>query len=142
MSRFYNLLCLSVLWCAGALLSPATAQEQALSAEITQAFEQFISVTEALEPVLAGVTDKATADAAAPKLHEQLSAVYESREALQSISSLSAGQSAQVQQQYARRMREGWARVYAHIFRLQKAQCYRSETFTKEFGNLNMMLAQ
>lgn len=141
MSRFSTLLCLLTAW-AAALSLPLAAQDTALPQQITQAFEQFICVTEALEPVLAGVTDKATADAAAPKLHEQLDAVYRSREELQGITALSAEQSALVQQQYARRMREGWARVYAHIFRLQKAQCFHSEAFTKEFGNLNMMLAQ
>ncbi|MCQ2364006.1 MAG: hypothetical protein MJ051_00430 [Akkermansia sp.] len=142
MSRFSTPICLLTLWCWAALLSPTAAQETALPQEMSQAFERFIDITEALEPVLAGVTDKATADAAAPKLHEQLDAVYRSREALQSIPSLSAEQSALVQKQYARRMREGWAQVYAHIFRIQKAQCYHSESFTKEFGNLNMMLAQ
>lgn len=142
MSRFSTLICLLTAW-AAALLSPSAAQDTAaLPPEMAQAFERFISVTEALDPVLAGVTDKATADAAALKLHEQLTDVYRSREALQGITTLSAEQSALVQQQYARRMREGWARVYAHIFRIQKAQCYHSEAFTKEFGNLNMMLAQ
>lgn len=142
MSRLFFFPCLLTLCCAVTMFTPAAAQNQALPSEMTQAFERFISVTEALEPVLAGVTDKETADAAAPKLHEQLEAVYQSRESLQGITTLSPEQTALVQQQYARRMREGWGRVYAHIFRIQKAQCYRSAAFAKEFGNLNMMLAQ
>lgn len=142
MSRLFSLICLLTAWCAIGAVCPATAQEPALSADVAQAFERFIGVTEALEPVLASATDKDSADAAAPKLHEQLEAVFQSREALQSITSLSEAESAQVQQRYARRMREGWARVYAHIFRLQKAQCYHSVPFATEFGNLNMMLAQ
>lgn len=141
MSRFSALTC-PLTAALATLCAPLAAQEAALPPAMAQAFERFIDVTEALEPVLASVTDKATADAAAPKLHEQLEAVYQSRDALQGINALTAEQSAKVQQQYARRMREGWARVYAHIFRIQKAQCYHSEAFTKEFGNLNMMLAQ
>lgn len=142
MIRVSTLICLLTAWWATALLSPSAAQEATLPDEVAHAFESFISVTEALAPVLAEVTDKATADAAAPKLHELLNQVYESREALQGITALDAAQSALVQQQYARRMREGWARVYAHMFRIQKAQGYHSEAFVKEFGNLNMMLSQ
>lgn len=142
MSRFTTLLCLLAACVVPATLSAAPESAPGLSPAATEAFERFISVTEALEPVLAGVTDKATADAAAPKLHEQLTSVYQAREALKNVVSLSEAEQRQVEQSYARRMREDWARVYAHMFRLQKEQCYHSSAFTQEFGNLNMMLAQ
>lgn len=142
MNPYYHSLGAAALFFGAAV--PLAAQETScpLTADETAAFEQYIALPALLAPVLESATDTASADAAAPRLHEQLDAVYNAREALHGISKLSPEQLSYVQTRYARRMREEWARVYDAIFRIQKAQCYHSVPFTKEFGNLNMMLAQ
>lgn len=115
---------------------------EALPAEVTQAFDTYCALPAELLPVLEKVTDKASADAAAPELHAKLDRIYTAREALQKVPSLTTEQSELVQQQYAQKMRQDWGRVYEHIFRLRKAQCFGSIAFVKEFGYMTMMLAQ
>lgn len=117
---------------------PASALPSALS----EVFETYISLPDALAPILSSVRDRETADAAAAPLHQQLSNIHRAGEQLQRIGHLSAEERREVEQQYAQRMREQWARVYTEIFRLQKVQCYSSPAFIKEFGIMSMMLSQ
>lgn len=138
---------LSILLCGAALLFGAvplsvSAAEPALPAEVKAAFDAYSALPAELLPVLESVQDKATADAAAPKLHAALDKIYTTRDAMQKVSELTPEQSALVQQQYAAKMRQDWGRVYEHIFRIRKAQCFGSIAFVNEFGYMNLMLAQ
>lgn len=126
----------------GAVPLSVTAAEPALPAEVKAAFDAYCALPAELLPVLESVQDKATADAAAPKLHAALDKIYTTRDAMQKVQQLTPEQSTLVQQQYATRMRQDWGRVYEHIFRLRKEQCYGSIAFVKEFGYMTLMLAQ
>lgn len=126
----------------GAVPLSVTAAEPALPTEVKAAFDAYCALPAELLPVLESVQDKATADAAAPKLHAALDKIYTTRDAMQKVQQLTPEQSALVQQQYATRMRQDWGRVYEHIFRLRKVQCYGSIAFVKEFGYMTLMLAQ
>lgn len=126
----------------GAVPLSVSAAEPALPAEVKAAFDAYAALPAELLPVLESVQDKATADAAAPKLHAALDKIYTTRDAMQKVSALTPQQSALVQQQYAAQMRQDWGRVYEHIFRLRKAQCFGSIAFVNEFGYMNLMLAQ
>lgn len=126
----------------GAVPLSVTAAEPALPAEVKAAFDAYCALPAELLPVLESVQDKTTADAAAPKLHAALDKIYTTRDAMQKVQQLTPEQSALVQQQYATRMRQDWGRVYEHIFRLRKEQCYGSIAFVKEFGYMTLMLAQ
>lgn len=121
------------------LLNPLAA---ALPPAMSEAFEAYIALPDALAPILSSVQDRETADTAAAPLHQQLSTIHRAGEQLQRIGELSAEEKRELEQRYARRMREQWARVYAEIFRLQKVQCYSSPAFIKEFGIMTMMLSQ
>lgn len=126
----------------GAVPLSVSAAEPALPAEVTAAFDAYAALPAELLPILESVQDKASADAAAPKLHAALDKIYTTRDAMQKVSTLTPEQSELVQKRYAARMRQDWGRVYEHIFRLRKAQCYGSIAFVNEFGYMNLMLAQ
>lgn len=137
----------STLMTAAALLFGAVppsdaAPAAAIPAEVKAAFDSYCALPAELLPVLESVQDKASADAAAPKLHAALDKIYVTRDAMQKVSTLTPAQSAHVQKQYAAKMRQDWGRVYEQIFRLRKAQCYGSIAFVNEFGYMNLMLAQ
>lgn len=129
-----------------ALLFIATAAalvaQEPLSADMQQAFDNYTKLPDVLLPVLRGITDRAGADEAAPKLHELLPQVYDTRSAIQSIKELSPEQAALVRQRYEQTMREKWGAFYAEIFRLRRANCYGSPAMSKEFYLLCMMLNQ
>ncbi|MGN0835862.1 MAG: hypothetical protein ACI4OS_00310 [Akkermansia sp.] len=129
---------LILIWACSALTPLAAALPPAM----TEAFEAYIALPEALAPILNSVQDRETADAAAALLHQQLSAIHRAGEQLQRIGELSTEQKREAEQRYAQSMREQWARVYVEIFRLQKVQCYSSPAFIKEFGIMTMMLSQ
>lgn len=141
-----NVLCHTVLLGAalffGAVPLSVSAAQPALPAEVKTAFEAYCALPDKLLPVLESVQDKATADAAAPKLHAALDDIYTTREAMQKVNGLTPAQNELVQRQYALQMRKSWGRVYEHIFRLRKAQCYGSIAFVNEFGYMNLLLAQ
>lgn len=126
----------------GAVPLSVAAEQPALPAEITAAFDSYCALPAELLPILESVRDKASADAAAPKLHAALDKIYVTRDAMQKVSALTPEQAELVQQKYALRMRQDWGRVYEHIFRLRKAQCFGSIAFVNEFGYMTMMLAQ
>lgn len=121
---------------------PAAPAEQPLSPELSKVFEEYVALPSALVPILESVQDYDSAEAAAPKLHEQLDRIYRAQESMSAITSLSAAESAAVQARYAAPMRREWGRVFEQIFRLRRTQCYHAPAFTSEFGYMNMMLAQ
>lgn len=126
----------------GAVPLCVAAAEPELPTEVKAAFDAYCALPAELLPILESVQDKASADAAAPKLHAALDKIYVARDAMQNVHSLTPGQNALVQKQYAAKMRQDWGLVYAHIFRLRKAQCFGSIAFVNEFGYMNLMLAQ
>ncbi len=116
------------------------AAQQELPLQMTRGFDAYIAFPDTLIPVLAGVTDKASADAAAPQLRKQLEKLYELRTGLQGITKLSPAQQKLVKSRYEKQMRERWGEVYTHIFRLQNTKCYGSAEFTQVFRLMCMML--
>ncbi len=113
-----------------------------LPAEMVQAFEAYIALPDTLEPALLAAQDKASADAAAPQLRQALEKLYDTRTQMQAVKTLTPEQSQEVQQRYALPMRRQWGRVYAQVFRLQKAQCYGSAAFAENFRLMCMMLGK
>lgn len=118
---------------------PLAAQEP-LPSDVQQAFERYTKLPDELLPVLKSITDRASADAAAPKLHELLPQVYDTRSAMQEIKELTPRQAEAVRQKYELAMRKGWGGFYGEVFRLQKANCFGSATLAKEFHLMCMML--
>lgn len=127
------------LFCLTSALMPLAAQEP-LPPDVQQAFERYTKLPDVLLPVLESITDRASADAAAPKLHELLPQVYDTRSAMQEIKELSPQQAEAVRQKYELAMRKGWGGFYGEVFRLQKANCFGSATLAKEFHLMCMML--
>lgn len=127
-------------WMPALLPAVLAVQAAALEPAVQQAFERYMAVPAAVLPVLQGVKDKATADAAAPKLKEALATVYDAREALKDIKQLSDADAAEVKARYEKPMREEWGKLYREIFRLQQVKCYNSEEFFKLFSYMCLML--
>ncbi|GEM_PF-1402703 len=123
-------------------VSVVCAAETGIPADIDKAFANYVALPDTLMPILAGVKDKASADATAEKLYLELSKVYDTRSALQKITNLPPEVSQQLKQKYEKEMRTRWGEVYQQIFRLQKARCYNSMPFFKQFHTLCMMLDQ
>ena len=105
-----------------------------------QLFESYINLASELTPVLESATDKQSAENAAAPLYNLLPKVYDMRTELQKIENLTPEAAAELQQKYAKRMQTEWGKVYEHIFRLEKANCYHSLAFFKQFRALCMML--
>ncbi len=114
--------------------------EAAIATEVDAAFARYAALPSTLVPILEQAKDKASADAAAQKLFDALPAVYEAREGLHAIEKLDPAQTRLVQQKYGAAMQRDWGRLFEHIYRLQKAQCYGSIPFFKQFRTLCMML--
>ncbi|MBQ1961050.1 MAG: hypothetical protein II349_05970 [Akkermansia sp.] len=123
-------------------VSVVCAAETSIPADIDKAFANYVALPDTLLPIMAGVNDKASADAAADKLYAELSKVYDTRSELQKIANLPPEVAQQLKQKYESEMRSRWGEVYKHIFRLQKARCYDSFSFFKQFHTLCMMLDQ
>lgn len=138
----FNTLLIGAALFIGAVPHSVAAAAPELTAEVRTAFDTYCALPAELLPLLESVQDKATADAAAPKLHATLDKIYVARDAMQKVQSLTPEQTDLVQRQYAPQMRRDWGHVYEHIFRLRKAQCYGSIAFVKEFGYMTLMLAQ
>lgn len=118
---------------------PLAAQE-ALPSEMQQAFERYTKLPDTLLPVLKSITDRTSADEAAPKLHDLLPQVYDTRSAMQEIKELTPRQAELVRQKYEPAMRKSWGGFYSEVFRLQKANCFGSAALAKEFHLMCMML--
>jgi hypothetical protein len=114
--------------------------QAAVSSEMEQLFENYISLATELAPVLESATDKQSAENAAAPLYNLLPKVYDMRTALQNIENLTPEEATELQQKYANRMQTEWGKVYEHIFRIEKANCYQSLAFFKQFRALCMML--
>lgn len=142
MKTFLNTLLFGAALFCGAVPLSVAAEAPALPAEVKAAFDAYCALPAELLPVLERVQDKTSADAAAPSLHAALDKIYTTRNAMQKVQELTPEQTELVQQRYAARMRQDWGRVYEHIFRLRKAQCYGSIAFVNEFGYMTLMLAQ
>ncbi len=127
-------------WMPVLLPAVLAVQATALEPAVQQAFERYLAIPPAVLPVLQGVKDKATADAAVPKLKEALATVYDARDALKDIKQLSEADAAEVKERYEKPMREEWGKLYQEIYRLQQVKCYNSEEFFKLFSYMCLML--
>ena len=122
------------------IICSSTCLQAAVSTEMEQLFESYINLASELTPVLESATDKQSAENAAAPLYNLLPKVYDMRTELQKIENLTPEDAAELQQKYAKRMQTEWGKVYEHIFRLEKANCYHSLAFFKQFRALCMML--
>lgn len=120
-------------------MTPCVVQA-AIPADIDRAFTTYTSIPETLVPVLEKVTSRESAESAAPELRVELINLYKNRAELENIQSLSPAVKTEVLKKYEMDMRRSWGKVYEQIFRLQKAQCYGSVNFYREFQTLCMML--
>lgn len=114
--------------------------QEPLPTNVQHAFESYTKLPDALLPVLKSITDRSTADAAAPKLHELLPQIYDTRSTMQEIKELTPEQTELVRQKYELPMRKSWGAFYGEVFRLQKANCFGSAALAKEFHLMCMML--
>ncbi len=125
---------------AGLLTLAPVVEAQAIPPLVEEAFEGYAALPSTLVPILAEAKDMASADAAAPKLFAALPAVYDARTALHRIPTLGEKETQLVQQKYETRLRSEWGKLFEHIYRLQRAQCYGSLPFFKQFQTLCLML--
>ncbi len=118
----------------------ALAQQAGIPASVDKAFARYTRVAETLLPILESAKDKATADAAANQLFAALPELYDARCGLEEIANLNAAETAAVEKKYGLAMRRNWGKVFEQIYRLQRAQCYGSIPFLKQFQTMCMML--
>ncbi len=130
-------LVLSVLPCA-----PVLAQSEAIPPEIDNNFQQYCTLGRDLLPILKCVSDKETADAAAPLLEKQQAPLYILKKRFDLHKSLPDGVKEAIAKKYELTMRQVWGDVYAEIYRLQKAQCFASIKFAKELQTYCTLLNQ
>lgn len=116
--------------------------QAAIPSDLQQTFENYIALAREIEPILAGATDKQTADDSALALYDILPKVYEARTVLQKIENLTPELQAELVEKYGKTMQTEWGKVYEQIFRLEKVNCYHSLSFFKQFRALCMMLQQ
>lgn len=114
--------------------------QAAIPEYIDQTFAQFTAIPEELYPILAGVTDRESADQATEALNALLPKVYDIRTELRNITELPVDVKTELLRKYEIPMRRNWGKVYEEIFRLQKVRCYDSLSFFKQFHALCMML--
>lgn len=112
----------------------------AIPETVETGIQQYISLAQALTPVLEKIQDQQSADASAEELRQLLPRVYETRTALQKIETLTPILREELTAKYGKTMQEEWGKVYTHIFRLQQANCYNSVAFYQQFRTLCMML--
>ncbi len=112
----------------------------AIPQEIDSAFAHYTALPNTLVPILESVTDRESADAAAPRLNAVLPRVYDARTELTAITSLPPQVRQEVLQKYEQAMRENWGKLYEQLFRLQQVRCYNSLSFFRQFHALCAML--
>ncbi len=115
-------------------------EAQPIPPMVDEAFAAYAALPATLVPILAEAQDKESADAAAPKLLDVLPTVYDARSALHRIPSLGKQETQLIQQKYEEQLRREWGKLFEQIYRLQKAQCYGSLPFFKQFQTLCLML--
>lgn len=116
--------------------------QAAIPQEIENVFERYIKLAQDLQPILAAAQDNETAEANAPALYNILPRVYDARTELMKIENLPPQIQAELVQKYGKTMQAEWGKVYEHIFRLEKNNCYHSLSYFKQFRALCMMLQQ
>ena len=119
---------------------PAAYAQESLPPEVCSAFELYIALPASVVPVMQGVKDRQTADAAAEALHQLMPRVYETRDAVEKIPQLSPAATQELERRYGRKAQTAWGPVYQEIFRLQKNQCFGSTALAREFNILCMLL--
>ncbi len=129
-------LCLALLSCS----TPLVSAEPALPAAVNDAFETYCALPARLIPILDKARDKASADAAAKELNNELPAIYETRDKLHNMPQLTPAQNQAVRISYGQRMREEWAGMYSAIARVRKANCFQSVEFARAFRLMCMMI--
>ncbi len=115
-------------------------EAQAIPPMVDEAFAAYAALPSKLLPVLAKAQDRESAEAAAPELFALLPTVYDTRSALHRISNMGPQETQLVQQKYEKQMRQEWGKLFEHIYRLQRAQCYGSVPFFKQFQTMCLML--
>lgn len=125
-----------------AFLCTCMCAHAAIPADIENVFKSYIQLAKEIEPVLAAAVDQESADNATQALYNLLPKAYEARTELLKIESLPADVQAELIQKYGKTMQVEWGKVYEQIFRLEKANCYHSLSFFKQFRALCMMLQQ
>ncbi len=123
-----------------AAVPAALAQQAGIPASVDAAFDRYTRLPDMLVPILESVEDKASADKAADALFAALPELYEARSGLEQIASLDAAETAAVEKKYGLEMRRNWGKLFQEIYRLQRAQCYGSVPFLKQFQTMCMML--
>lgn len=113
-----------------------------LPEKITTAFDSYIAAAEEIAPILEKVQDKASADSASAPMKKAMLSLYHAHNNMQAIEQLSPAQNEQIRKQYEQPMREKWGKVYEQIFRISKAKCYQSPSFSKHFHVMCMMMNQ
>lgn len=116
--------------------------QAAIPQEIENVFESYIKLAQDLQPILAAAQDNESAEANALALYNILPRVYEARTELMKIENLPQQVQAELVQKYGKTMQTEWGKVYEHIFRLEKNNCYQSLSYFKQFRALCMMLQQ
>lgn len=129
-----------ILPCLAAAICCTCPAWAAIPQDVEQAVLRYIKLAQDLSPVLAKVTDTASADAAAQPLYDLLPRVYDSRSELSAIQSLAPDVQQELISRYGKTMQQEWGKVYGHIFRIEKADAYHSLSFFKQFRALCMML--
>lgn len=130
------------LFLALALCAPAWSQTEAIPLDIDSIFSRYCQIAHDVLPILKGVTDKASADAAAPLLEKQMVPLFLLKKEFANLKTLPAGSEAAISKKYERPMRESWGNVYAEIFRLQKAQGFASIAFARQLQAYCTLLNQ
>lgn len=125
-----------------AALPAAWAQQEELPQSITAVFDAYCALPAALLPPLESATDKASADAAAPKLKAALEQLYDTRTKMQGLKELTPAQRTEVEKRYALTMRREWGKVYEQMFRLQREKCYGSAEFSRLYSVMGLMLGK
>ncbi len=115
-------------------------EAQTIAPAVDAAFAAYAALPSQLVPILAEAQDRESADAAAPRLREALTKVYDARSALHGIPTLSQEETRLVQQKYEEELRREWGKLFEQIYRLQKAQSFGSLPFFKQFQTLCLML--
>ncbi|MFI3243037.1 MAG: hypothetical protein R3Y56_02145 [Akkermansia sp.] len=132
----------SHLLLALSLCAPAWSQTEVIAPEIDLIFERYCQIAQNVLPILKGVTDKATAETAAPLLKQQLVPLYLLKKDFAKIGTLPADSQQAISNKYEQKMRASWGDVYAEIYRLQKAQAFASIPFAQQLQAYCTLLNQ
>ncbi len=132
----------TTLLLALSLCAPVWAQTAPISPELDSLFERYCQIARDVQPLLKGVTDKASADAAAPQLKEQMVPLYLIKKEFAKLGNLPAGSADAISAKYELPMRQSWGDVYAEIYRLQKAQAFASISFAQQLQAYCTLLNQ